>query len=229
MSSAADLPKLYVEGKDDISVINALLSRHGIDTAQGKKVLKIKDQGNIDDVLDSMPEAIKASTSHPVGFVVDIDIKVTDRWNAVRSRLAQLNLSPPATCPPDGYFGQLPDFPHQFGVWLMPDCQTDHTKLENLIKTLLPDNDPLWPHAKDSVTKAERLIDDANNQIAAAEDHWKCFSDVDRIKAEVHTWLAWQREPGVPLGSAINSRFLRHDSPEALKFLEWIMRLYGLA
>ena len=228
MSSAPDLPVLYVEGKDDISVINALLSRHGIDTDQGRKVLKIKDLGNWSDVLDAMPDAIKASTGHPVGFVVDIDVNVTDRWNAVRNRLAQFNLSPPATCPPDGYFDKLPDFPHQFGVWLMPDCQTDNTKLENLIETLLPDNDPLWPHAKDSVTTAVTFVDDANALITDQTDHWDRFGDVDRVKAEVHTWLAWQREPGVPLGAAINDHILRHDSQEALNFLDWIKRLYGL-
>jgi hypothetical protein len=45
MSNHILLPTLYVEGKDDIGVINALLYRHGVDTQRGKRNLLIKDQG----------------------------------------------------------------------------------------------------------------------------------------------------------------------------------------
>ncbi len=58
MSTQIPLPTLYVEGKDDISVINALLSRHGVDTGRGKRHLRIEDQENVETLLLGMPVAV---------------------------------------------------------------------------------------------------------------------------------------------------------------------------
>ena len=221
------VPTLYVEGKDDISVISNLLFRHGVDTERGKQYLNIKDLGDVESVLKIIPDAIKTSTESPVGFIIDIDIKVSDRWNAVRAKLQEVGLTPPNNCPSTGYFDQLLDYPHRFGVWLMPDCTTDYSKIEHLVQSLIPQDDPLWTHAQQSVIKAENLVDDANKTIAEEEKQWKKFRDVDRIKAEVHTWLAWQRSPGAPFGAAINDRILGHDSPQAINLLRWIKDLYA--
>jgi hypothetical protein len=48
-------------------------------------------------------------------------------------------------------------------------------------------------------------------------------------KAHVHTWLAWQEEPGTPMGLAITKKYLKnvHSEP-CLRFISWIRRLYGL-
>src|ERR1700693_3395792 len=123
------LPTLYVEGVDDVSFVSALLSRHGVNTERGTKHLFIKSLTNVDAVIDSIPPAIKQATSRPIGFVVDIDIEITHRWAAVRARLSQIEISAPDRCPRNGFFGQLPDYPHQFGIWLMPDCENDGCKL----------------------------------------------------------------------------------------------------
>ncbi|HUY35055.1 MAG TPA: DUF3226 domain-containing protein [Pirellulales bacterium] len=123
MSTPIPLPTLYVEGKDDISVVNALLSRHGVDTGRGKRHLRIEDHDNVETLLLGMPVAVKAATDRPVGFVVDIDVEIKNRWDAVRGRLREAGVgSPPSACPATGYFGQFPDYAHRFGVWLMPDC-----------------------------------------------------------------------------------------------------------
>src|SRR5687768_8452389 len=135
MSTGRDLPILFVEGKDDISVINALLLRHGVDTNRGQQHLFIRDLENAETVLATMPEAIKTSTDRPVGFVVDIDIQIANRWNAVCGSLKRAGMAAPATCPSTGFLGQLRDYPHRFGVWLMPDCTTDGMKLEHLVQS----------------------------------------------------------------------------------------------
>ncbi len=227
MSAGSLLPTLYVEGKDDISVINALLLRHGVDTQKGKQLLLIKDLESIELVLEIMPDVIKEATTRPVGFVVDIDIELTHRWEAVRGRLLQAGVTPPNPCPPDGYFGTLPDYPHMFGVWLMPDCKTDGKMLEDMVQSLMPAHHPLWPHAQASTAVAATLVDNANATINETTKKWKRFIDAHRIKAEVRSWLAWQAEPGVQLGAAINAHILGHDSPEALAFLRWLKQLYG--
>jgi hypothetical protein len=223
------IPILHVEGKDDISVINALLSRHGIDTERGKRHLSIQDMKSDKQLLSVMPDAIKAATDKSVGFVVDIDIQLSQRWQAVTDRLSTIGVNAPAICPPDGFVGRMPNYPNEFGIWLMPDCVTDGQMLEHLIETLLPANDPLWQHAKHCTARTIELVDSANQVIPDGQRKWRRFGDHERIKAEVHSWLAWQQEPGAPLGAAINDHILGHDSPQAIAFLQWTKRLFGFA
>lgn len=212
------VPILYVEGKDDISVINALLLRHGLDTGRGERHIRIKDEGSDTSVLDAIPEAIKVSTDRPVGFVIDIDIRIAGRWSSVKQKVREAGGDPPKACPAEGYIDKLPNYPQPFGVWLMPDCASDNAKLENLIESLIPNN-VLWPNARAVTKEAARLADQAG---------FRRFKDVDSLKAEIFTWLAWQDEPGMPAGAAINSHVLGFDSPQARSFLRWLKNLYSL-
>ena len=222
------IPTLYVEGTDDIAVISALLSRHHINTDKGNKYLKIVSLKNDEGVIDGMPIAIKAMTSQPVGFVVDIDIESQRRWDSICGHLRELNLILPPSCPSDGFIGRMPNYQYEFGIWLMPDCASDGQKIEHLIKSLLPLGDPLWPHATISTDAVIAIVDIANSAKKPEEKAYERFADQDRIKAEVRAWLAWQKEPGVPLGAAINYRILGCDSPQALAFLRWLKRVYNL-
>ena len=42
----------------------------------------------------------------------------------------------------------------------------------------------------------------------------------------MHVWLAWQRKPGLPYGTAIKARYFRDDTPVALAFVEWYRRVF---
>lgn len=227
------VPTLYVEGPDDISAIAALLKRHGYDTEQGKRHLLIRAIGSDSELLSVLADTIKSERSLPCGFVLDIDTEARNRWKSVCDRLAfnhdpniELTEPLPAECSSDGlpgYIGQLKGYPSKFGVWLMPDCKSDGQKLEHLMETLIPSDDPLFPFARQCTTEAARLVDAANQQ---ANLPWERFTDANKIKAEMRTWLAWRKEPGVPFGAAINDTYLRHDSPQALAFLDWLKRLF---
>lgn len=210
-SRPLNLPVLYVEGVDDISVIAGLLNRHGYDTRRGEQHLYIKAFGSLDELLDAMQDTIKAERSTPCGFVLDIDIEVTRRWQAVAERLkfdgdptTKLEAPVDAACPVDGYIGKVKGYPHPFGVWLMPDCASDKKKLEDLVATLIPPGDPLKTHAEASTEEAARLVDATN--AAAGIETWKRFSEPDTIKAQVRTWLAWQKEPGAAFGAESMTR-----------------------
>ena len=227
-----NLPALYVEGVDDISTIAGLLNRRGYDTKQGQQHLYIKAFGSLDELLDAMQDTIKAERNAPCGFVLDIDIEIKHRWQAVADRLrfegdptTKLVTPVDSSCPPNGYIGNVQGYPHPFGVWLMPDCASDNKKLEDLVATLIPVGDPLRSHAERSTSEAARLIDAAN--AAAGSKQWKRFSEPDNIKAQIRCWLAWQKEPGAAFGTAINESILQHNSPEAQAFLNWLGRLYG--
>ncbi|TAN53782.1 MAG: hypothetical protein EPN21_00560 [Methylococcaceae bacterium] len=52
------------------------------------------------------------------------------------------------------------------------------------------------------------------------------FPAQDRSKALLHTWLAWQKEPGKPPGQAIWARYFNADAPDALILMQWIRTLF---
>ena len=109
----------------------------------------------------------------------------------------------------------------------MPDCRSDGQMLEHLVQSLLPQDHPLWPHARASTATAATIVDEAN--ATRGGKPWTRFSETVRIKAEIRTWLAWQSEPGVQLGAAINNEVLHHDSAQAMAFLGWMRRLFQFA
>ncbi len=212
--------KLYVEGSDDEWTIVNLLQRHGVDmTTRPLEVCSIDETmmgaAGVEALLEFPPDATRASLDAPIGFILDIDTELSDRWAAVRARLITAGLEPPANCPREGYVAQLPEYPHPAGVWLMPDCRSDHGTLEDFLQRLIPAEEAaLWAHARAATGDAVQI---------GAE-----FPSSAVRKAELHCWLAWQRVPGTPFGLALKARFLGHDSPEALALLGWLRRVFGL-
>lgn len=221
MANTRDIPTLVVEGTNDLFVISALLTLHGIKMDEGVRPIELKVAKDastraegVVPLLASMGDAIRNATDRPIGFVLDVDLSCDKRWEEVCECLKSAGITPPTKCPVDGFVGQVPSYPHPCGVWMMPDCVLDHGKLEHLLKTLVPAGDPLWPLAESST--------------ATAKTKGAKFRDVDRVKAITHCWLAWQKEPGVPFGRAITSEYFRHDSEEAKAFLRWLKNLFTL-
>jgi hypothetical protein len=97
------------------------------------------------------------------------------------------------------------------GVWLMPGNVTPGM-VEDFAASLIPAGDRLWQYS-------ERVLD----EIPEAEVR---FSPSKRSKARLHSWLAWQEEPGSPIGLAVTKRYLNADAPEAVRFVDWIRRLF---
>jgi hypothetical protein len=98
----------------------------------------------------------------------------------------------------------------------MPDNQLPG-KIEDFIRLLVPPDKvkgTLWKRAEKSV----QSIPQKN----------RLFSDNDIPKANVFTYLAWQEEPGRPMGEAITRRYLTPDAEIANKFIAWIRKLFDL-
>ena len=214
MAGTLEKPVLHVEGIDDQHSIVHLLTRHGISFEPATRLVDIKVQGNDVKVLEAMPTAVRASTNRAVGFVIDADVVVPDRWAQVCARLRPLGLVLPEAAPAAGYIGELTALRSRVGIWLMPDNVMDFGKLEDLLKTLVPPGDPIIAHAEASTD--------------AASDRGALFAAKDRIKAVMHTWLAWQKKPGVPFGIALQAEFFSKDSAAALRFVEWFRHLYHI-
>ncbi|SRR5260370_10975775 len=99
------------------------------------------------------------------------------------------------------------------GIWLMPDNKIAGM-IEHFISLLRPENDVLWPIAENIVQK----VVDTDCR----------FPSTQMAKAYIHTWLAWQKEPGKPMGQAITARYLDADASHALKLITCIRGLFDL-
>ena len=211
--------RLHVEGTADVHVVRHLLLRHGIAcpiagrlvTNVAPNVPEIAAAGDKDAVLDAIETAVPVSNGRAVGFVLDTDVAIRNRWRAVCGRLQVFGLDLPEEIPPEGFICDVAEFGARVGVWLMPDNQR-RGALEQFLEDLVGEDDPLLPIAESSTTNA---------RTEGAK-----FPESKHRKAVLHTWLAWQETPGLPYGSAISAHFFRDDSPAALAFVDWYRRLF---
>ncbi len=199
--------RLIVEGRDDKWSIINLTMKHGWDWDRPDPHCPYIDDATSDrQALEGLVVALRSYKR--VGIVLDADIAADRRWQSICDRLKGFDLPPQpdpegtVICSSDG---------KRLGVWLMPDNRSPG-KLEDFLSCLVPPGDACWPWSAEAT-------DEARARGAR-------FTESDYIKARIHTWLAWQKEPGLPFGNAINAATLIHDSQEALKFVSWMERLF---
>ena len=203
---------LFGEGPDDSNMLYHLLTRHGL-----SEPLTIKSGGGIEKLLATLPTELRLNSElERVGLVIDADTDLDARWMALQNVLQKTGtVDLPKTPEREGTIVSLdlPDRTLRVGVWIMPD-NTLPGMLEDFISFLVPATDTLWPRAADCIA-----------QIPADE---RLFPPQHQSKAHLHTWLAWQKEPGKPMGQAITKRFLDPDAPYAQTLIAWLRRLFDL-
>jgi hypothetical protein len=215
--------EMHVEGKNDAHVIRNLLCLHqgpGYDFAKppngwpAYKYLLDGTELGVERLISIIDPVIKAGSDPPSihGFVIDADKSLKNRWEAVRNKLIVAGVEPPKKMPPDGFVGESGDG-CRVGAWLMPDNK-EPGELESFLVSLIPKSDVILAHAESATIQARHL--DAP------------FKEVDTEKAVIHTWLAWQDEPGYPYGKAITSRFFAHNAIAAQQFVAWFKLLYQI-
>lgn len=199
---------LVVEGPDDFFAFAHLFDYHKI-----RNRFRMEEGGGYERLRDSIDTRVDESGLERIGFVVDADENVADRWRSLRDALlaADYTLLPVAPEPAGTIITQ--SGMATVGLWLMPD-NTLPGALEDFIRLLIPSGDPNWDHAKISVANLPKKPDQPT-------DNWTS-------KANIHTWLAWQEEPGKPIGQAITKRYLNPRADEAKPLLAWIRSLFRL-
>ena len=228
MMARADEPfRFFVEGSDDFHAILHLLRQHNLSretTPQFPPFRPPKDRPPEDEddgesrqgkrsVLDAVETDIKANPNNSVGFVLDADDDVQGSWDAVAHRLNKVDVDVSAGISPQGFLGRSSDYGTRVGVWLMPDNERDG-ELEDFLEDLVDEDNLLFPYAFEATR--------------CAKSRGATFPDGKTGKAVLHTWLAWQEEPGRPYGRAIGNGYLRHDSDAALRFVAWFRQLFAL-
>jgi hypothetical protein len=201
---------LLVEGKDDEHVLKHVSGNRG-----GPRFDEVATHGGIDRLLDAIPVRLKASADTAIiGIVIDADTDAAARWQALRDRLVNIGYEDFPQQPDRD--GTIVDPPRdawlpRVGIWMMPDNRNTGI-LEDFLRFLVPVGAPLFDHVTASIAN-----------IPKGEVR---FSKLDEPKAVIHTWLAWQEEPGRALGTAITARYLDPHVPEADVLVAWLNRLY---
>ena len=200
---------LLVEGTDDEHVFKHLCGQRGVGQLD-----EIKPQGSVEQLLENFPVRLKESEIEVLGVVLDADTDLAGRWDALRHRLGQAGYGGVPDQPKTG--GTILDPPPntllpRFGVWLMPDNQSKGI-LEDFLRFLVPAGSLLFNHVETSVAS-----------IPAGE---RRFSQLDQPKAIIHTWLAWQKAPGKPLGIAITAKFLDANVAQVDVLVAWLKALF---
>lgn len=200
---------LLVEGTDDEHVLKHICGNRGINPLD-----EIAPQKSVKQLLENFPVRLKESEIEALGIVLDADTDLEGRWDALKHRLTQAGyigvpqqptragtiLSPPPNT-------LLP----RFGVWIMPDNQSKGI-LEDFLHFLVPTGSQLFEHVKSSV--------------ASIPEVERRFGPLAEPKAVIHTWLAWQQEPGKPLGTAITAKFLDPNVAQVDVLVAWLKLLF---
>ncbi len=218
--------RLLVEGPDEMNVIWRLLEVRGYhrlqEPAKSHKApkitrlqsdeaeLEILEAGSKDQVLQSISVTWKAEWPHNLGAVLDWDFefeKQTKPWPSLRARILKATDGKPLSglpseleLPPRDGLVMSDDDGRRLGAWIMPDNENKGT-LETFVSTMIRPGNAL------------ALWEKAQADVAAIP--MKLFGETKHHKACMHTWLAWQEEPGLPMRIAIRAKYLEAYSPAA--------------
>jgi len=201
---------LLVEGKDDVHVV-----RHLCGNRNGPHIDVFRPHDSVENLLDSFPISFKACEEGDIfGVIIDADLNLSWRWESVRNQLLKLEYENVPKTP--AYDGTILDPPAdkllpRVGFWIMPDNRINGI-LEDFLQFLVPVGSLLFEHV---ILSIEGIPE---NEIK--------FTLVNKPKVIMHTWLAWQSDPGRPFGTAIKAKFLDPDVPQVGVLVDWLNRLF---
>jgi hypothetical protein len=196
---------LVVEGSQDKYALAELFERGGIDWPRQPPVF-IDHGDGYDEALDMFTTYLKERDMLSVGLLLDADGDAAARWQAVEGRLKKYDSTLGVPKEKDAGVVLKPSGGPRLGIWLMPD-NLSSGMLETFLADLRPPNDALNALASASVERAKEL--------------GARFKETHRDKAVLHTWLAWEDEPGKSLGHAIKHGCLSQEPPGFVALMDW--------
>lgn len=203
---------LFVEGNDDLHLICNICKVFNV-----TKTFDVEDSKGITKLSEGLPVRLKGSgETKTIGVVVDADVSIGSRWQQIRDILVKSNLYAdiPEECPSNGLILKpINSDDIKVGVWIMPN-NNNNGMLEDFAAFLIPDGDKLLP-------EVENVLDSIE---ARGLNKYK---PIHHSKAKIHTWLAWQEDPGTPMGSAVTKKYLTTTPPICQAFVNWLNALYN--
>ena len=208
--------RLLVEGQTDKRVIPELMENVGVTwTSNGKPKVYIEASGSVGEILKPgvIEAELRASGLEALGIVVDANGNASNRWSEIRTRSSAEFDELPTEIPEEGLICSHAEGV-RFGVWIMPNNRISGM-LEDFLIGLIPQD-------------SQELLNFAKSCVSGAREKGAQFKCSQTTKAELHTWLAWQDEPGRQLHQAVNYRILDARSPNSAPFANWFRQLFQL-
>ncbi|MCU0239411.1 MAG: hypothetical protein MUC29_08210 [Pyrinomonadaceae bacterium] len=230
---------LLVEGKDDLNVIGHIFLNQNIEVVTKDRTWKvenkidsifIQDQEGVNKIKDDLDEdffeqlledfktELKQSELQILGIIVDANGNAQSRWESLANRLKDLNYEdvPKKANPKGTILLKNKDKLPPIGIWIMPN-NSDSGMLEDFVGFLIPNEQQnLWNLAE----KAVSSIPEDERRFSKKPDH--------SSKAKIHTYLAWQKRPGIPFGIAIREKFLDVNAQNANDLMKWLKELFDI-
>ncbi|MBF0213247.1 MAG: hypothetical protein HQM00_06745 [Magnetococcales bacterium] len=199
---------LLVEGDNDCHVVIALCKHFN-----KPETFTVDPCGGDMAVLKKADALLReAPMKQAIGLMLDADDQAArdSRWEIIQKimDLSEYDLSQGPL--PEGTILTAPGKP-KLGIWIMPD-NSGPGRLEDFLMKM----------ARPEALEQARLC-----VTMAVEKELTTFKPTHRAKAELHTYLAWQDEPGTPMGRSITRHALQPgNTPTARIFADWLTRLF---
>ncbi len=215
--------RLIVEGNDAIALA-MLCKKKGLPPPSGyeapTKFIQefVKSAGGYDQALLVLRDSLDNANLTNIGIIVDAnDQGFEARWTSIRNILAS-KYAPSILQIADNQSGYKiieEDGLPRLGLWIMPD-NSSNGYLEHFLAGLVPTSDPIWLKAEAVV---QELLAEPFNELRQAKIG----------KANLHTWLAWKRDPGKPFGQAIEAGYFDINAAPVQLFLNWFSGVFELS
>lgn len=198
---------LLVEGTNDCHVVMALCKAHNL-----PKTFGLYECGNDVAVLKRL-NALILSSKNPtaIGVMLDADNpSLEGRWLNIKQKLNSYRYLLPDFPAHEGTIVEGPTGKPKLGFWFMPDNEASGMLEDFCAKLAEPS---AFASARECVESAK-------------ERGLTTFKAAHLSKAFIHTYLAWQDEPGRPFGQAITAQTLRPQTEIAIRFTGWLRNLF---
>lgn len=211
MDKMQDFPqKLLVEGKTDKHIVWALCEHYHV-----AENFNVRDCDGIDNLLQVLSIMLtNPSNVNTIGIIVDADNDMKARLDQIRSIVEPYGYDIPDELKHSGLICSASDLDYpKLGLWLMPD-NIHLGMVEDFALSMVSTDDALLMEAEDEL---QRIEESGNNR----------YSLIHHSKAKIHTYLAWQEEPGCPIGLSITKHVLDPNHPIAQGFVQnWLVPLF---
>ncbi len=213
--------RLLVEGSADYNFFGHLFVKRKLYEKQGKTIIpkgfETCPAGDWVGVLNGLAQ-ITDKDVEILGIIVDADTDLRQRWKDIKDKLQEFELdyTLPVDPAPQGWTSDPQEGKKRLGIWIMPNNKTKGI-LEDFIIRMRHDNEDnqrLWGHVEHSIN--------------TLPDGPRFDESKDLAKAQVATWLAWQEEPGHPMGLAVSMGYVDAHSETVDDFINWLKRLFQL-
>lgn len=208
---------LLVEGKEDLLTIPYLIESHGIswDSDARRAPIWIEQYEGYSNLLqpDVIYTELQSSGLQALGIMIDADEDLANRWQQLRMACLPYISALPNQIPDTGLICNASSGT-RFGAWIMPNNQSCGM-LETFLSYMIPESgEALWQYSQEVVQEAKK--------------RGALFIDNHLDKANIYTWLAWQKPPGQPFSYALKDRILDPQHSKSQSFVNWFKRLYQL-